>query len=165
MRLIQNAGQDRVIDLLNERMKADHQLACVSPALSLFAFSELAKALAQLRKVQLILPSDSESLELLGGEADRAARNRLIARSLARRCHQWLNAKVELKRASSVIPQGIGLLRDATGTPDQVVMGSFALTTDGLGITPGNPMSLIQASESPRRRPCLRLGLITNGKP
>src|SRR5690606_223406 len=99
MRLIQNAGQDRVIDLLNERMKPDHQLACASPALSLFAFSELAKSLGQLRKVQLILPSGSESLELLGGEADRAARNHLTARSLARRCHDWLNAKVELKRA------------------------------------------------------------------
>lgn len=150
MRLIQNAGQDRVIDLLNEQMKPDHQLACASPALSLFAFSELAKSLSQLRKVQLILPSGSESLELLGGKIDRAARNRLIARSLARRCHQWLNDSVELKRASSVIPQGIGLLRDAAGTPNQVVMGSFALTTDGLGITPGNPMSLIQTSESPQ---------------
>lgn len=149
MRLIQNAGHDRVIDLFNERMNVDYQLACASPALSLFAFSELAKAFAQLRKVQLILPSDSESLKLLGGEADRAARNCLTARSLARRCHQWLSAKVELKRANSVIPQGIGLLRDAAGMPDQVVMGSFALTTEGLGITPGNPMSLIQASESP----------------
>lgn len=149
MRLIQNVGQDRVIDLLHERMKPDHQLDCASPALSLFAFSELTKSFAKLKKVQLILPANTESLALLGGEADRAARNQLIARSLARRCYEWLNAKVELKRASSVIPQGIGLLRDPAGAPHQVVMGSFALTTDGLGLTPGNPMSLIQASESP----------------
>jgi hypothetical protein len=149
MRLIQNVGQDRVIDLLHERMKPDHQLDCASPALSLFAFSELTKSFAKLKKVQLILPASTESLALLGGEADRAARNQLIARSLARRCYEWLNAKVELKRASSVIPQGIGLLRDPAGAPHQVVMGSFALTTDGLGLTPGNPMSLIQASESP----------------
>jgi hypothetical protein len=35
-------------------------------------------------------------------------------------------------------------LRDAL----QVVLGSFAFSTDGLGLTPGNPLSLIQASES-----------------
>lgn len=136
--------------LLQEQMKPDHQLDCASPALSLFAFSELTKSLAKLKKVQLILPAGRESLALLGEEADRAARNRLITRSLAQRCYQWLNAKVELKRASAAIPQGIGLLRNAAGAPHQVVTGSFALTTDGLGLTPGNPMSLIQASESPQ---------------
>ena len=52
MKLIQNAGQDRVIDLLHEQMKPDHQLDCASPALSLFAFSELSKSLAKLKKVQ-----------------------------------------------------------------------------------------------------------------
>jgi hypothetical protein len=39
-------------------------------------------------------------------------------------------------------------MRDAQATPEQVVLGSFAFSTDGLGLTPGNPLSLIQASES-----------------
>lgn len=149
MRLIQNAGKDRVIDLLNSQINLNDQLACASPALSLFALSELAQAFAKLKKIELILPSICESLGLLGTDADRAARNRLLARSLAKHCLLWLNSKVDLKHATATIPQGIGLLKNAAGEPRQVVMGSFALTTEGLGITPGNPMSLIQASESP----------------
>lgn len=39
-------------------------------------------------------------------------------------------------------------MRAPDGTPEQVVLGSFALSTDGLGLTPGNPLNLIQASES-----------------
>jgi hypothetical protein len=31
----------------------------------------------------------------------------------------------------------------------QAILGSFSLSTDGLGITPSNPLSLIQASETP----------------
>jgi SNF2 family DNA or RNA helicase len=149
MRLIQNAGKDRVIDLLHSQINLNDQLACASPALSLFALSELAQAFAKLKKIELILPSISESLGLLGTDADRAARNRLLTRSLAKHCLLWLNSKVDLKHATATIPQGIGLLKNAAGEPRQVVMGSFALTTEGLGITPGNPMSLIQASESP----------------
>jgi hypothetical protein len=32
------------------------------------------------------------------------------------------------------------VLRDADGGPLQGVLGSFAFTTDGLGIAPGNPL-------------------------
>ncbi|EJM90161.1 hypothetical protein PMI34_02813 [Pseudomonas sp. GM74] len=86
--MIQNAGQDRIIDLLNEPIKPDHQLVCASRALSLFAFSELAQAFTKLQRIELILPSTSEGLELLGSDAERAARNRLLARSLAKRLVQ-----------------------------------------------------------------------------
>ena len=40
------------------------------------------------------------------------------------------------------------MIRDALEAPLQVVLGSFAFSTQGLGITPGNPLSLIQASEN-----------------
>jgi len=40
-------------------------------------------------------------------------------------------------------------MREADGTPSQVAMGSVALSSDGLGLTPGNPLSLTQASENP----------------
>ena len=40
------------------------------------------------------------------------------------------------------------VLRDANGQPKQAVLGSFSFSSDGLGITPGNPLSLIQASET-----------------
>jgi hypothetical protein len=148
MKLIHNTGADRVIDLMRPHLKRGSQLGLVSPSFSLFAFAELRDALAGLEKVQLILPPDDEGLEFLGGEGDRAARNRLQARWLAVQCAKWISDKVELRRALGPVPQGAAVMRDAQATPEQVVLGSFAFSTDGLGVTPGNPLSLIQASES-----------------
>ncbi len=148
MKLILNMGTDRVIDLIRPHLRRGSQLGCVTPAFSLFAFAELRDALSGLEKVQLILPSDDGALEFLGGDGDRAARNRLQARWLAIQCAKWVNGKVELRRAPGPVPQGAAVMRDAQATPEQVVLGSFAFSTDGLGLTPGNPLSLIQASES-----------------
>ena len=148
MKLIQNSGADRVIDLMRPQLDGGKSLDCVTPTLSLFAFAELREALLGLEGVHLILPPNDEGLQFLGGEGDRAARNRLQARWLANQCAKWINDKVELRRASGPVPQGAAVMRKPDGTPEQVVLGSFAFSTDGLGLTPGNPLSLIQASES-----------------
>ena len=39
-------------------------------------------------------------------------------------------------------------LRSADGHPQQVVLGSFSFSTDGLGLAPTNPLNLVQASET-----------------
>jgi hypothetical protein len=148
MKLVPNSGADRVIDLVRPHLKPGSQLSCVTPSFSLFAYAELRDALAKLERVQLILPPTEDALEFLGGEGDRASRNRLQARWLANQCAQWLTSKVDLRQARGRIPQGTAVMRDAQGTAEQVVLGSFAFSTDGLGLTPGNPLNLIQASES-----------------
>jgi hypothetical protein len=148
MKLINNSGTDRVIDLMRPHLAQGHQLACVTPSFSLFAFAELREALAKLEGVQLILPPADDGLEFLGGEGDRAARNRLQSRWLANQCAKWLADKVELRRANGRVPQGAAVMRAPDGMAEQVVLGSFAFSTDGLGLTPGNPLNLIQASES-----------------
>ncbi len=148
MKLVPNSGADRVIDLVRPHLKPGSQLSCVTPLFSLFAYAELRDALAKLERVQLILPPAEEALEFLGGEGDRASRNRLQARWLANQCAQWLTSKVDLRQARGRIPQGTAVMRDAQGAAEQVVLGSFAFSTDGLGLTPGNPLNLIQASES-----------------
>lgn len=148
MKLIHNTGTDRVIDLVKPRLKRGSQLGCATPSFSLFAFAELRDALLNLEKVQLILPDDDTALGFLGNEDDRGARNRLQARWLANQCAKWISEKVEIRRASGPVPQGAAVLRNPDGMPEQAVLGSFAFSTDGLGLTPGNPLSLIQASES-----------------
>lgn len=148
MKLIQNSGSDRVIDLIRPHLKQGHQFGCVTPSFSLFAFAELREALAKLERVQLILPPADDELDFLGSEGDRAARNRLQARWLANQCAKWLDGNVELRRAQGRVPQGTAVMRGPGGVANQVVLGSFAFSTDGLGLTPGNPLSLIQASES-----------------
>ena len=149
MKIIHNSGSARVLDLIRPHLQAGYQLGCVTPTFSLFAYAELRNALAGLERVQLLLPPQTEELEFLGGPGDRAARNRLQNLWLANQCAKWIAAKVELRQAHSRVPQGAALMRNAAGNAEQVVLGSFAFSTDGLGLTPGNPLSLIQGSETP----------------
>lgn len=148
MKLIHNTGADRVIDLMRPHLKHGNQLGCVTPSFSLFAFAELRDALTALERVQLVLPPGDAELGFLGVEGDRAARNRLQVRWLANQCAKWIRDKVDLRRAAGPVPQGAAVIRNGQEQPEQVVLGSFAFSTDGLGLTPGNPLSLIQLSES-----------------
>jgi hypothetical protein len=149
MKLLRNTGADRVIDVIRPWVKPGNQLDVVSPTFSLFAFAELLPDLAKLSKARLLLPSNSSDLALLGTATDRSARNKLQSRWLARQCASWLEQKVELREARASVPQAAMVSRDRDGSPKQVVLGAFSFSTEGFGITPGNPLSLIQASESP----------------
>ena len=149
MKLIHNTGTDRVIDLLRPMLTEGRQLDAVTPAFSLFAFSELLHEVAALVRCRLLLPPESAELAVLGSDADRAARNRLQTRWLASRLVQWLQSKAQVRRALGAVPQGAFVVRDGDAQPLQALLGSLAFSTDGLGLTPGNPLSLIQASETP----------------
>ena len=48
------------------------------------------------------------------------------------------------------------MLRNGDGRAEQALLGSFSFSTDGLGLAPGNPLNLIQASETLEE--CDRLG-------
>ena len=148
MKLLRNTGAERVVDLIRPQMKPGNQLDLVTSSLSLFAFAELRGDVSKLTRTRLLLPAEGGHLGLLGSPADRGARNRLQSQWLARQCANWLQNKVELRRARDGVPQGAIVVRDQDGQPQQAVLGSFAFTTEGLGITPGNPLSLIQASET-----------------
>ena len=158
MKFVSNAGTDRVVDLVRPWLKPNHQLDVVSPSFSLFAFAEILADVPRLANSRLVVPpqrsqdgaiSVHEQLGLLGTKADRAARNKLQAPWLARKFSTWLDAKAQVRHASGSIPQGTMVLRDDQGIAQQAVLGSFAFSTEGLGITPGNPLSLIQTSENP----------------
>jgi SNF2 family DNA or RNA helicase len=148
MKILRNAGSDRVIDFVRPGFAPGRQLDMVTPTLSLFAFGELQPDLAKLSTARIVLPAVGADLGFLGSDADRPARNRLQARWLAARLAAWFQGKAELRRAGGSVPQGAMVLREADGAPNQVVLGSFAFSTDGLGLTPGNPLSLVQASET-----------------
>lgn len=148
MNLLSNTGNERVIDLVRPRLVQGAQLEMVTSGLSLFAFAELSAGLSRLAKCRLVLPRDNQDLALLGSSSDRPARNRLQQHWLAERCARWLSEKVDLRLAPTAIPQGTLVLRDAEGLAHQAVLGSFAFTTGGLGMTPGNSLSLIEAAET-----------------
>ncbi|MGA2765097.1 MAG: helicase-related protein [Spirochaetia bacterium] len=148
MKLVHNVGVDRVIDLIRPSLSMGQQFDMATPVLSLFAFGEIHKEAHNLGHSRLLLPPADIDLEMLGGKADRSYRNRLQTRWLAVQFGRWIRGKAEVRRASGPVPQGILVLRDGDPNPQRVVLGSIAFSTEGLGITPGNPLNLIQASET-----------------
>ena len=156
MKIVRNTGTDRVIDIVRPSLQAGNQIDLASDKLSLFAFGELAGDLKRMAEARLVLPPDETSLDLLGSIADRAARNRLQSRWLASQFAKWIENSAKVRRACGAVPQGAVVLRDGDGHAEQGLLGSFSFSTDGLGLAPGNPLNLIQASESPEE--CERLG-------
>jgi hypothetical protein len=149
VKLVSNNGNDRVIDWLGEAVDPGGGLDVAAPGISLFAFAASVPALRSASRSRFVLPAMDEKLDLLGSVSDRPARNALQLRSLAKQFGDWLTTKdVEVRAAGGSIPQGMIVARDAAGTPRRAVFGTVPFTTDGLGITPGNPLRLVQATES-----------------
>jgi Helicase conserved C-terminal domain/SNF2-related domain len=150
MKLIKNTGSDRVIDELRQTLAPASSLDLASPAFSLFAFAELRDQLEKLDSCRVVLPATNEGeLGLTGSETDRAFRNRLQLRWLARECAVWIKKKVDLRSAPALLPQSILIAGKQDSGLHRVITGNCAFTTEGLGITPGNQFSLIQCSEKP----------------
>src|ERR1039458_5968070 len=98
----------------------------------------------------MVLPAITGSdLGLTGSDADRAFRNRLQLRWLARECGAWIKKKVELRGAPALLPQSILIAGKPESQLHRVITGNCAFTTEGLGVTPGNQFGLIQCSEKP----------------
>ena len=148
MRLVRNTGSDRVSDIVRSHLGDGTSIDAVSPALSIFGFSELIGSLNPGPACRLVLPAGLDGHTLVGMANERAARNRLQTRWLATRLLRWLNGNVTVRLAGSSVPQGTLVLRSQSGAPVQALLGAVALTSEGLGLVPGNPLNLIQASES-----------------
>jgi hypothetical protein len=149
MKIVRNSGTDRVIDVIRPWLDRGCELDIVTPSLSLFAFAEVRRELRSLERCRILLPPEDQAVSLWGSANDRGARNRLQGRWLARRFGEWISTRCEIRRALAGIPQGAFVLRHGDARPLQVLTGSLAFSTEGLGLTPGNPLNLIQASETP----------------
>ena len=150
MKLVKNTGADRVIDELRRSLLPPSFLDLASAEFSLFAYAELRDLLEKLEACRIILPNaEREELGLTGSNADRAFRNRLQLRWLARECSAWIRRKAELRIAPGRLPQSILIGGVPASEKQRVITGNCAFTTEGLGITPGNQFGLIQCSEKP----------------
>lgn len=148
MKLLKNHGTERVIDELVVTLRNGAALDIASPELSLFAYGQLREIVRNLASSRLITSSSTTVQSLLGSEADRGFRNQLIAPSIAQNFAQWLQNSVEVKTVSGLLPQATLIAKDIDGNPIKVISGNCSLTTDGLGVTPANQFSLVQATET-----------------
>ncbi len=150
MKLISNTGTNRVIDVLRQAAQSGVSLDIASPVLSLFAFSELRDLLSHAAHSRLMLPLDTDGdLAFLGSAADRPARNRLQARWLALECAKWIREKTDVRQSLGPLPQSAYVIQHSDSTQSRVITGNCPLTTDGLGLAPGNQFGLIQCAEAP----------------
>ena len=90
MKLIRNVGNERVMDLLVQGLFSGSNLDFATSSLSLFAFAGLRNVLEGVAGSRLILSGDTLDTGFLGGAADRAARNQLTSRWLAKQFAAWL---------------------------------------------------------------------------
>ena len=149
MRVVPNAGNDRVFDVVQRCASNVAQLDFASPQLSIFALGELVTAMREMRAMRTIIPAHSQPAELLGDAADRSRRNRFETTSLARTLADTIEKMAAIRQAPKGVPQGALVARLDSNEPAQAILGAFSISSPGLGLSPGNPLSLIQASESP----------------
>ena len=165
MRLVRNTGGDRVADIIRPQLLDVCSIDVVTPALSVFAVGELIAGLRRAPACRLVLPGDLDGHALLGSIADRAFRNRLQSRWLAALLRAWLEVGGAVRLARGGVPQGALVIRGQPSEPVQALLGAVALTSEGLGFTPGNPLSLIQASETPEEAGARRMVRSAVGEP
>jgi hypothetical protein len=157
MKLITNTGSDRVVDELRACLTVDSTLDIASPSFSLYAFAELKEQFERLGKCRIILPSaEKTELQVIGSPADRPFRNRLQCPWLAAECIKWITGRVELREAADILPQSVFIAAHGESRYHRAIAGSCAFSTGGLGITPGNQLSLVQSSERPEEWAMLR---------
>jgi hypothetical protein len=149
MKLVKNHGAERVIDELRAAGASHGSIDAATPSLSLFAYAEIRDLLNGGSANRLVLPQEQMTArDLLGGEGDRSYRNQLNASGLSRDFAQWLSREVQLKASPTTLPQSTIVVRDAQGHPCRVISGNCPLTTEGLGVAPGNQFSLVQSTET-----------------
>jgi hypothetical protein len=144
MKTLSNADGDTLFAFLQDQIGDGVQLDVAVPQLSVFAVEVLGLS-AKGVKSRLMLPA-GEDLALLGDDKDRLNRVKLNHRHLSQNTSGWLRDRTEVRRADKGVPQGIIVVRES-GKPRCAIVGSFALSTEGVGLAPGNPLSFIQVFE------------------
>ncbi|MEZ6141702.1 MAG: helicase-related protein [Zavarzinella sp.] len=148
MKLISNSGNDRVLDVFKKMVVPGCSIDIVTPELSLFGFAEVLDFLEKAGKSRLVLPDPSlHDPGLLGSDADRASRNKLLGRWWASQCMRWLNHDVQVQQAPTGIPQSAIMVHNSPGE-NVAITGNCPFTTSGFGLTPGVQFGLIQRTES-----------------
>ena len=142
MRPLTNTGDDTLAAHLRRSIRPGDQVDLAVPALSVFGF-EAIESLKTTGPVRLLI-GRTEEIGLLGDDRDRGRRSDQRQRSRVAAVARWLRRCCELRWVLNEIPQGIIVVRDSDGQVKEVVIGSFSMTTSGLGLAAGNPMSFIQ---------------------
>ncbi len=119
----------------------------MSPYFSLYAFAQASENLKKAGQCRILLGAENATVDALhGGPGDIAARGKLQGRWLAKTAREWLNKHAEVRHAGAAPPQSMIVVSNAGQR--QVLTGACSFTTDGLGVTPGDRLGLVQISDT-----------------
>jgi hypothetical protein len=95
--MVQNTGNDRVIDLLRDWLVPGSAVDVMSSVLSIFAYAEVRELLESSPCRLLLGASDEVEASLFRGPTDIASRGRLQGRLLAKLAADWIKARAEVR--------------------------------------------------------------------
>lgn len=145
MKLIRNIGTDRAVDRLRSFQTTRASVA--SGSLSIFGMEAFHSAVGRSAPMRLLTSAmEGDAASLMGSASDRALRNRLTARQSAAGLIKWLE-KSEVRSAKGQLPQSAIVLSGPEDTSSLAMVGACSLTTEGLGLAPSDPFSLIHLAE------------------
>lgn len=146
MRLIRNSGNERVIDRLREWLVPGASIDLMSPIFSVHAFAEVRELVEKAETCRLLLGEGAILAgSIFGGQADIGFRGQLQGRWLARIAGDWIKKRAEVRHAAAP-PQSLIVVQAAEGR--RALLGTCSFTTEGLGITPGGQLGLVQAADA-----------------
>ncbi|WP_242217611.1 helicase-related protein [Shinella zoogloeoides] len=119
----------------------------MSPDFSLYAFAETHDQLKKAGRCRILLGSDTSITgSLYGGPGDITARGKLQSRWLAKIAGEWLDKHAEVRHAPATPPQSMIVISNDDNR--HVLTGTCPFTTEGLGVTPGDRLGLVQFSDT-----------------
>jgi superfamily II DNA or RNA helicase len=122
-------------------------MRAATAAVSPFGIQAILEGNRRLPAAKLLVPAIETLIgTVASGAADRADRNRLILRGAAGRSMGWLD-RVETRVAPGSLPQST-LIIESDGAGTTAMVGSCALTTDGLGVSPADRFGIVQLAEN-----------------
>lgn len=160
IKLVDNKGDNTIIQTLKDEVKKGSKIAVASAYFSIYAFEELKKELSKAKEFQFLytVPTfydheqDQNHQYVLkknnkndptfeGNDFELPLRNKMISKSIALEAAKWIREKAQFKTilGENTFPKQI-IVQNEKGKDIQI-QSEIDFTADGLGITPSNRLA------------------------
>ena len=157
-----NYSRGQVAHFLEEKISTDSRLCVVSAFFTIYAYEALSKELDQIERLKFLFGEPRFIASLDPEKTDKKAfkiedeglelANRLQQKEIARRCADWIRAKVDIRsiREANLLHGKLYHIDD--GRREHALLGSSNFTRRGLGLsnTPNIELNLIVDSDRDR---------------
>jgi SNF2 family DNA or RNA helicase len=150
MHLITNNNDLTVIGELNKCVDLTVNVDIATSNFTIYGYGNLSSFLKNIKSTRLLISDSSNNCKLMiGGTSDRVLRNQLSNSFYAKQFAEWLESYVNIKTATTPLPQSTLILKKNENSALKAFIGSCSLTTEGLGVYPASFFSLVQATDTP----------------